>query len=162
MCQNEDIEVNTIPPKSALSSGLIGLQSITEFKKELSRTLRRRETPAEKILWQAIRNRKCAGAKFRRQQVIDGYVADFYCEEARLVIEADGSIHQKEEVERNDKRKNAAYKARGLYILRFENKDIFTNLAWCLLKIKETVKSRKHYLSSPLFQERGGSVKEPG
>ncbi len=143
MNSEDDIQDNTIPKRSVLSSGLIGLQSVSKFKKEFSRALRRRETPAEKILWQAIRNRKCAGTKFRRQQVIDGFVADFYCEEAKFVIETDGSVHEKEEVMLNDKRKNADFKARGLYILRFENDDIITNLSWCLNKIKEVVLARK-------------------
>jgi very-short-patch-repair endonuclease len=144
MCQNEDLENDAIPPKSVPSSGLIGMQLVSKFKKELSRTLRQRETPAEKILWEAIRNRKCAGVKFRRQQVIDGFIADFYCEEAKLVIEADGRIHEKEDVIQNDKRKNAAYKARGLCILRFKNNEIITNLQQCLKIIKETVNSRIH------------------
>jgi very-short-patch-repair endonuclease len=89
------------------------------------------------VFWEAVRNRKCGGLKFRRQQVIAGYIADFYCEEAKLVVEIDGNIHENEDVKKNDERKNAAYKERCLFILRFTNRDIFEKLDYCLDKVKE-------------------------
>ena len=61
-------------------------------------------TPAEKILWEELRANKL-GVHFRRQQVIQGFIVDFYCHQAGLVIEVDGDIHdlQKEEDERREK-----------------------------------------------------------
>ena len=55
-------------------------------------------TPAEKILWNELRANKL-GVHFRRQQVIAGFIVDFYCHKAGLVVEVDGDIHdlQKEE-----------------------------------------------------------------
>jgi len=79
-------------------------QKVTREKQELARELRRNTTPAEKILWKELRANKL-GVHFRRQQVIQGFIVDFYCHRAGLVIEVDGDIHdlQKEEDERREK-----------------------------------------------------------
>src|SRR6476469_2038943 len=58
-----------------------------------AREFRRAPTLAERVLWQELRGRRLAGLRFRRQQIIDGYVVDFYCHEAGLVVEVDGPIH---------------------------------------------------------------------
>jgi len=59
----------------------------------LARELREKHTPSEALLWQLLRNRRLFGFKFRRQHQFGDYIADFYCHEARLVIECDGSVH---------------------------------------------------------------------
>ncbi|MBK9210147.1 MAG: DUF559 domain-containing protein [Anaerolineales bacterium] len=64
-------------------------QHVTEYKLERARELRRDMTPAEKILWEELRRNKL-GVHFRRQQVIERFIADFYCHSASLVIEVDG------------------------------------------------------------------------
>jgi hypothetical protein len=60
---------------------------------ERARRLRREMTPQERILWHQLRDRRLNGAKCRKQMWLAGYIADFACPEARLVIEADGSQH---------------------------------------------------------------------
>jgi very-short-patch-repair endonuclease len=60
---------------------------------EIARHLRTDQTPSEDILWQALRNRRLNGWKFRRQFPLGAFVLDFYCAEARLAIEVDGPIH---------------------------------------------------------------------
>lgn len=50
-------------------------------------------TPAEKLLWQEVRAKKL-GVRFRRQQIIQGFIVDFYCHKAALVVEVDGDIHE--------------------------------------------------------------------
>ena len=62
---------------------------------ELARDLRQRMTNAEAVMWHALRGRRLAGLKFRRQHPVAGtaFVADFLCYEPRLVIEIDGSVH---------------------------------------------------------------------
>ncbi|MES2376284.1 MAG: endonuclease domain-containing protein [Bacteroidota bacterium] len=106
------------------------MQTIVEFCREL----RQNETPAEKILWSHLRNRKLAGYKFLRQYPIYvsayGYnkyfIPDFYCHEAGLVIEADGPIHLlKQEY---DKNRDEVLKALNLVVLRFENEQIITDI----------------------------------
>ena len=70
--------------------------------KNTARELRRRQTEGEGIFWEAVRNRRFMGKKFLRQHPIlhdqfgkeTFYVADFYCAEARLVVEIDGGIHE--------------------------------------------------------------------
>ena len=53
---------------------------------QFSRRMRKEPTPAEDLLWQAIRNRQLRGLKFRRQYVIGNYILDFYCPEIKLAI----------------------------------------------------------------------------
>jgi very-short-patch-repair endonuclease len=74
---------------ASLRAGIIPGQTVTKEKLERSRQLRREMTPAEKILWQELRGNKL-GVHFRRQQVIAGFIVDFYCHKAGLVIELDG------------------------------------------------------------------------
>ena len=79
-------------------------QAVTKAKLERAKELRREMTPAEKLLWQQIRANKL-GVRFRRQQVIQGFIVDFYCYKSALVIEVDGDIHdlQQEEDARREK-----------------------------------------------------------
>lgn len=58
--------------------------------KQLAQAMRRQATDAERMLWQHLRSRNLAGFKFRRQVVIEPYIVDFVCFEAKLIIEADG------------------------------------------------------------------------
>lgn len=66
---------------------------VSRSKRDLARRLRRRATEAEIRAWEVLRDRRSLGLKFRRQQVIRGYIVDFYCAELRLAIEIDGSVH---------------------------------------------------------------------
>jgi len=83
-------------------------------------------TPAEGDLWQEIRGGKLGGLKFRRQQVIGGYIADFYCDSIGLVIELDGPIHD-EQIE-YDQAREEAIELHGLRILRFSNDQVSTRM----------------------------------
>ncbi|MEZ2339169.1 endonuclease domain-containing protein [Mucilaginibacter sp. RCC_168] len=115
---------------------------------DLCRELRRRETEAEKLLWQHLRNRKLCERKFFRQhplliQSILGrnlyYIPDFYCAEAKLVIEADGPVHlYKKDY---DKNRDEVMTTLGLRILRFENKMVLNNVDGVLNSIKEVLLS---------------------
>jgi very-short-patch-repair endonuclease len=110
---------------------------------ELCRQLRQRETHAEKLLWQHLRNRRLLGEKFLRQYPISVkstfgrsiyYIPDFYCHEAKLVIEADGPVHQfKKDY---DKNRDEILSSQGLTILRFNNSEIFDDVNLVLNKIK--------------------------
>ena len=118
----------------------LAVQSITELWREL----RQRETPAEKILWYHLRNRKLFDHKFLRQYPISAkstfdedlyFIPDFYCAKAKLVIEADGSIHQlKKEY---DKNRDEVLGLLGLTILRFENRQILTDIRAVLTEISK-------------------------
>lgn len=89
-----------------------------------ARALRRGQTNAESRLWAILRDRRLGGWKFRRQQPIPPYVVDFYCDEARLAVELDGSQHSNA-VER-DGRRTRYLQARGPRVLRFWNNEVLT------------------------------------
>jgi very-short-patch-repair endonuclease len=98
-------------------------------------------TPAEKRLWAELRGRKCDGLKFRRQQIIDGFITDFFCAEKHLVVEADGPIHSGEEQKKNDEHRRIVFKGRGLKEIRFKNQEIINNMANVLERIKSTARA---------------------
>jgi Protein of unknown function (DUF559) len=70
-----------------------GKSSVNAEIRQRARALRTRMTDAERKLWFALRDRRFAGFKFRRQVPIDRFIADFICFEAPLVIEVDGGQH---------------------------------------------------------------------
>jgi very-short-patch-repair endonuclease/type I restriction-modification system DNA methylase subunit len=88
---------------------------------ERARELREKQTPAEDVLWQLLRNRQLAGLKFRRQHQIGDYITDFYCDEIKLVIELDGAIHGTARQSKRDEAKQRYLESLGLIILRFDN-----------------------------------------
>jgi very-short-patch-repair endonuclease len=79
-------------------------------------------TPAECKLWNQLRTSRLEGFHFRRQQIIDGYIVDFYCHAANLVVEVDGRIHLEQKA--HDHERDAHLRARGLTVLRFFNSDV--------------------------------------
>jgi len=71
------------------------------------------------LLWQLVRDRQRCGKKFRRQHPLGIYTADFYCAEAKLVLEVDGSPHQTIEGQRRDEARDAWMRSQGVEVLRF-------------------------------------------
>jgi adenine-specific DNA-methyltransferase len=90
-----------------------------------ARSLRRDDTVAEARLWAALRDRRLGGFKWRRQVPRGAYILDFYCADARLVVELDGGQHS--EAVRYDERRTAWLEAQGLQVLRFWNHQILTS-----------------------------------
>src|SRR5512139_2990284 len=109
-------------------------QSVTKEKLQRAKELRREMTPAEKILWEELRANKL-GVHFRRQQVIAGFIVDFYCHKSALVVEVDGDIHDLQQEE--DARREKALSELGLRMVRFRNDEVMRNLLSVLGKIKE-------------------------
>ena len=91
-----------------------------------ARELRRPLTPTEQILWQRLRDRQAGGLKFRRQHPIGWYIADFYCAEAKLVIEIDGEIHASQ-VE-YDQARTAWLESQGYRVVRYSNQQVRQDL----------------------------------
>ena len=88
-----------------------------------AKQLRRDMTPAEAILWKWLRAKRFSGFKFRRQQPLDYFIADFFCPAARLVIELDGDSHiGKEE---RDARRQRYIESQYLTVLRFWNVEVY-------------------------------------
>lgn len=93
---------------------------------ERAKYLRNHLTNAEMKLWGYLRS-KPMGYKFRRQHPIGIYIVDFYCHSLKLVIEADGSIHNKQEVKEADHERQVSLEKDGLQVIRFTNNDILNN-----------------------------------
>ena len=104
---------------------------------DLAKELRRKMTPSEKVLWQRLRTNKIAGLKFRRQHPINFYIADFYCHEARLVIEVDGPIHDRIDRREHDQQRDGVIEDFGIMVLRFSNDEIRYHLKQVVKKIEE-------------------------
>jgi len=105
-------------------------------KLQRAKELRREMTPAEKILWQEVRAKKL-GVRFRRQQVIQGFIVDFYCHKAALVVEVDGDIHDLQQDE--DAEREKVLGEMGLRVVRFKNDEVVMSLSTVVGKIKEQV-----------------------
>ena len=93
-----------------------------------ARGLRKRATEAEKRLWSHLRDRQVADLKFRRQHPLGNRIVDFFCEEARLAIELDGSGHLTNRGQTSDLDREIEFYGKGVRVLRFYNHDVFNNL----------------------------------
>ncbi len=119
---------------------IVRSQKVPEPLLAAARTLRSRQTPAEQYLWQHLRASQLDGHRFRRQQPVAPYIADFYCTMARLIIELDGPIHETQR--EYDQERDAYLAAHDLRILRFPNDAILNDLDSALRTIR-------HALASP-------------
>jgi very-short-patch-repair endonuclease len=116
-------------------------QKVAPVKLARARQLRREMTPTERALWTQLRDHRMCGLHFRRQQVIDGFIVDFYCHAARLIIETDGGIHTQQA--EYDVERDRAIAARGLQILRFTNDEVRYQLHTVLERIAAACESVK-------------------
>ncbi|WP_374248953.1 endonuclease domain-containing protein [Thermomonas sp.] len=105
------------------------------------RALRNAPTDAEHLLWQHLRGRQLAGAKFRRQHPYRDYILDFACLQQKLVVELDGGQHANA-IAYDDNRDECLRKA-GFKVLRFWNHDVFQNIDGVLEVILRAIQSRQ-------------------
>jgi very-short-patch-repair endonuclease len=101
-----------------------------------AKELRKQSTDAERLLWRHLRAKQMEGLKFRRQEQIGRFIADFVCYEKMIIVEADGGQHALE-VEKDEER-TLWLNAQGFTVLRFWNHEILTNREGVL----ETIRSR--------------------
>ena len=94
-------------------------------------------TDSEIALWMYLR-KGINGLKFRRQHPIGVYIADFYCHKAKLIVEIDGSVHNKEEVKIQDKIREEDIKQLGYEIIRFTNNEVHQSID----KVLDMIKNR--------------------
>lgn len=108
---------------------------IKNSKLELAKKMRRQMTLAERAFWNGVRNRKMNGLKFRRQQIIDGFIADFYCGELKLVVEIDGGIH---ETQKNyGQLRDRIINRNDIKVIRFPNEVVINNFDVIIDRIDE-------------------------
>ncbi len=103
-----------------------------------AREQRKNMTPAEKLLWQRIRS-KILGMKFRRQHPINHFIADFYCHEAKLIVEVDGGYHEDEEQQDYDIGRTKELEEFGLRVIRFTNEEVKEDLDGVVRRIRNSL-----------------------
>lgn len=97
---------------------------IDSNKLQLARRLRRAPTTAEATAWQILRDHALCGLKFRRQQVIAGFIVDFYCPSQRLVLELDGGVHDDPTQREHDRARTEVLRQLSIRVLRVPNHDV--------------------------------------
>ncbi len=143
LCWLRDAILGLEPADVGLTSPPDPLSTRGEGEARPSRPkLRREGTPTEGMLWEALRDRRLGGLKFRRQHPLGRYIADFYCAEARLVLELDGAVHEDKRQADYDQMRDAELAGRGLHVLRLRNEDVEKNLPAVLARIRAAVADR--------------------
>lgn len=117
---------------------------------------RKEQTPSEAELWKLLR--KIEGRTFRRQPAIGDYVFDFACYGARLLVEIDGSIHERADVQANDKAKTVYAATQGFRVLRLQNNDVWDRPAWVVAEVRARLAA--HHPPTPSPQGREGEESE--
>lgn len=123
---------------------------LPQYLLELIREFRKNPTDAEKLMWECLRARRLNGFKFRRQHPIGRYVVDFYCHDAKLVVEVDGDIHNVPDQMEYDRIRESELKALDLSIIRFRNERVMNETENVLEEIAS------HLLPSPVGRGVGG------
>ena len=112
-----------------------------EQTEQAARNMRKHPTPAEAILWRALRGRRLAGLKFRRQHPVGQFIVDFYCANCKLAVEVDGSIHDQQLA--YDQARTEQLEAFGCRVLRVSNELVLNDLETVLISITQAVKDRQ-------------------
>lgn len=120
-----------MPTKNILTN-----QNISPQLKARTKAMRSKMTPAESKIWYHLRNNLLADFHFRRQQIIDGYIVDFYRHSSNLVVEVDGSGYLDQQT--YDKRRDEHLLDLGLTVLRFYNSDVMNDIDTVLDVILDT------------------------
>jgi very-short-patch-repair endonuclease len=106
----------------------------------LALQMRKNPTEAEKVMWKILRKFRQSGFPFRRQHIIEFYIADFYWHNLRLVIEADGEIHSAKEIQSHDEGRTGELERFGIKVLRIANNQILQDNDLVVEKINATLK----------------------
>ncbi len=109
-----------------------------------ARRLRRNETEAERQLWNALRNGKLDGLRFRRQHPVGPLTLDFYCEALRLCVEVDGGQHADST---KDELRTARLNALGIEVVRYWNNEILANLDGVWTHLQGAIQRRRRTLA---------------
>jgi len=109
---------------------------------DAARDLRKHMTDAEQLLWFCLRRKQLAGFRFRRQHPIQRFILDFYCSEAKLVVELDGGQHNEDIAMSSDALRTAFLERHGIRVVRVWNNEVFQNLEGVLQMIYEVLQER--------------------
>ncbi len=135
--------------------GITRAREVDPIKLERARAFRKEPTPAEARAWEILRDRSFLGLKFRRQHVIDGFVADFLCVALGLVLEIDGSVHDDPQWAEYDAIRTTVFESHGLRVVRVTNKHVSPEVLNALLL--PIVEGTDLTPQPPLPKGRGGA-----
>jgi very-short-patch-repair endonuclease len=123
----------------------------------VAKDLRKCMTDAERVLWQRLKAKQFGGLKFRRQEQIGRFIADFVCFERGIIIEADGGQHA---IEREkDEERTQWLNSQGFTVLRFWNYDILTNIESVMEAIRSACVEAPFPRPSPTLTHRSASAR---
>jgi very-short-patch-repair endonuclease len=123
-------------------------------RRDIARKFRQNPPDAERKLWSLLRNRRLANWRFRQQQPIGPYFADFFCPSAKPIIERDGSQHADDEHLQSGARRTSWLESRGYKVLRFWNRDVLKTPDAVLEAIFPFLEKASHVAASPLPENR--------
>ena len=115
------------------------LDKLTPEIEQAARKLRNNLTPAEALLWSALRNKKVEGLRFCCQHPVGNFILDFYCPACKLVIEVDGEIHN-HQID-YDEARTAKLAEYSYTVIRFSNEEVINDLPKVLTKIRLVARS---------------------
>jgi very-short-patch-repair endonuclease len=121
-----------------------------------ARRMRKEPTPAEEILWEAVRGHRL-GVRFRRQHAIDRFIVDFACLPAKLIVEVDGEIHDQQAPK--DRERDAVLTGMGYLVRRYQNQMVLQNTSTVTNDIKLHLDARLKRPSLPGEGGRSGRVR---
>lgn len=108
---------------------------------QAARLLRHEQTSAEAALWQALRGRRLAGLKFRRQHAVGPFVLDFFCSELKLMVEVDGGIHDEPDQRSRDAERTELLNAVGYHVVHVRNEEVLERPETALGRIRATAEA---------------------
>ena len=120
-------------------SGQRPFRGVSREMRRAARRLRAEETGAEAALWEALRGRRLAGLRFRRQHAVERFVLDFYGPEHHLAVELDGEVHDAPTQAERDAERSRYLNTRGYHVIRFRNDEVMADLPDVLSRIAAAV-----------------------
>jgi len=116
---------------------------------DTARELRKKQTPAESVMWELLRDRRLMNMKFRRQHQFGDYIVDFYCHDYKLVIELDGGVHNSDGQKKHDHKRDAYLASMGITVLRFRNEEFLAKPETILQRIADATKQSSPRANTP-------------
>ena len=116
---------------------------------DTARELRKKQTPAESVMWKLLRDRRLMNMKFRRQHQFGDYIVDFYCHDYKLVIELDGGVHNSDGQKKHDHKRDAYLASMGITVLRFRNEEFLAKPETILQCIADATKQSSPSANTP-------------
>ena len=124
-------------------------QAYNKNLQPIANKLRKTMTKAEACLWKyALRASGIKGYQFRRERPVLNYIADFMCQELKLIIEVDGLTHQWDETMVKDNKKDNDLRAAGFMVLRFTDEEVLKKINSVIATIEKTIEEIEEKKSS--------------